>query len=911
MAAIGIAVLAIPIVAELVIEHIYALAAAIPALIGAVILSDRLCTFFVNLKAAAPTPRLRALEARRIWGHRWLSWLRSLRGAEWYPANYLIFVVPVFLVMRHVAERYDTEGAPRRIVEMFIIVTVAALLWPLALELLFAPIYGRRPYGPRRLVVAFWRALLEWCNYNRLNTQGVGIHGSPCGSCSCRRQLLIGVIFLWACIWSSTPSNSSAFSQYMFDMMLLNATVSAFSKMPEIMAKDQEEEEQAKWEASNPPFDLSEQQLVEGMTPARAEVYLRERQRLYGEAWTKQKQQEQQQAATQKSASLVILLARRVIEIGGSVMASTLGTALACLSLVFAASARALAGAEDIFGRLPRQRILSSDNWEMLVDRLRASRDECERNSLFLGTNSRDDTPVLVPREVFTEHAHILGDSGSGKTSLGLMPLICQLMRDGKCSVVVIDLKADDQALFETLRHESAALDTRLREENSPQGGYPFRWFTTALERSSYIFNPLMQRVMPRLAAYQRSDIITAALGLQYGTDYGRKFFGDANYDLLSYAVGENPNIQSFEELAEILKGAERFKLESETKKAATNLRSSIRRLARCRPFNASPNSGASPSAVAQAIDFSDVFRQPQALYFALPPASGVTNTAEIARMAIYSLLAAAQMQEGPRQQVFLVIDEFQRIVANNLGLFLQTARSMNIGVILSNQSLDDLETVDANLIPAVRTNTRFRQVFAAGNRRDILDLRDTAGETMIGLRSWDLLPSLFYEGSVRSMTVRETPVSRLMLNDILLATDAFGRNIASVRRGAGYAQFGGMPFVMDSVHHIPWKTFNDRRETPWPPPTDATIVASRDDDNVTPQGPVGGHILEERPSPVIDDPSSLRSGDDELASDAGPASRIGANPLDLLYEEQRAQMEAQRRRRKREDEESPDKPAI
>ena len=54
---------------------------------------------------------------------------------------------------------------------------------------------------------------------------------------------------------------------------------------------------------------------------------------------------------------------------------------------------------------------------------------------------------------------------------------------------------------------------------------------------------------MPKLSPDQRTDVITAALGLQYGNDYGRKFYGDANYDVLNYALREYPNVESLAEL--------------------------------------------------------------------------------------------------------------------------------------------------------------------------------------------------------------------------------------------------------------------------------------------------------------------------------------------------------------------------
>ena len=45
-----------------------------------------------------------------------------------------------------------------------------------------------------------------------------------------------------------------------------------------------------------------------------------------------------------------------------------------------------------------------------------------------VGFTDYDQSPVLIPRAVFGEHAHFLGDSGSGKTSLGLCPLVEQLV---------------------------------------------------------------------------------------------------------------------------------------------------------------------------------------------------------------------------------------------------------------------------------------------------------------------------------------------------------------------------------------------------------------------------------------------------------------------------------------------------
>jgi hypothetical protein len=75
-----------------------------------------------------------------------------------------------------------------------------------------------------------------------------------------------------------------------------------------------------------------------------------------------------------------------------------------------------------------------------------------------------------VPRHVYREHAHGLGDSGAGKTSLFLCPIIEQLVMQGDCSVIVLDLKADTLELLGTLQ---AAAEAVRRERGVRM---PLKW---------------------------------------------------------------------------------------------------------------------------------------------------------------------------------------------------------------------------------------------------------------------------------------------------------------------------------------------------------------------------------------------------------------------------------------------------
>ena len=164
---------------------------------------------------------------------------------------------------------------------------------------------------------------------------------------------------------------------------------------------------------------------------------------------------------------------------------------------------------------------------------------------------------------------------------------------------------------------------------------------------------------------------------------------------------------------------------------------------------------------------------------------------------------------------MYLFIDEFQRIVAHNLELILQTARSMNIGVILANQTLMDLKVPGADLIPTVRANTRFKQIFAASDLTEQQEIVHTSGETVVFTHSMAEYFGLGAAGgATKLLGATETITPRLRPNDVLLASDHPLQSIVYITRGHGYAQFGGMPFVMTSAYHVTYDEYDRPGET-------------------------------------------------------------------------------------------------
>src|SRR5690349_12717451 len=127
--------------------------------------------------------------------------------------------------------------------------------------------------------------------------------------------------------------------------------------------------------------------------------------------------------------------------------------------------------------------------WPGAVNRPRKLKPKVEREHLWLGTHAEYGYPILLHKRILREHMHIL-DSGGGKTSRVIAPLLTQLIRSDDSAIVIIDLKGD-MALFEAVRIEAE------------RSGRTFKHFTNMLGRSSHVFNPLQQINSPRTSISQ------------------------------------------------------------------------------------------------------------------------------------------------------------------------------------------------------------------------------------------------------------------------------------------------------------------------------------------------------------------------------------------------------------------------
>ncbi len=220
--------------------------------------------------------------------------------------------------------------------------------------------------------------------------------------------------------------------------------------------------------------------------------------------------------------------------------------------------------------------------WDNRIQRMRLSQDKLETEHFYLGSSIEGDFPVLLHQDLLYRHAHILGDTGSRKTSIGIAPLVTQLIAREKNSVVIIDLKGD-RALFNAVKEEA------------DQVGLPFKHFTNIVGKSSYVFNPLRQSHSHRLTTDQLAQGILQALELEHGEGYGRGHFTALNDLVLTGFYRKfRRHIGSFAELHRYLSDRNAYRKISDNDDDWQNTRqlvNLVEKIANLGPMNATAES--------------------------------------------------------------------------------------------------------------------------------------------------------------------------------------------------------------------------------------------------------------------------------------------------------------------------------
>ena len=231
-----------------------------------------------------------------------------------------------------------------------------------------------------------------------------------------------------------------------------------------------------------------------------------------------------------------------------------------------------------------------------------------------------------------------------------------------------------------------------------------------------------------------RTDIQCGALGLTYGADYGEGYYSSANAAVLYHTDEDVSRCRHLQEnwptvwvMSSPTPNAR--ELHPEIRKAGVHVQTVLDRLGSFEALNV--YTGRRISARRRATTPSTSRRS--------SPSRRCTTSICLPRLRrVHHLRSPVwsptrywrqQLRSNADHQVYLVIDEFQRMVARNIEYMLQLARSMGVSVILANQTMQDLRTSTADLIPPIEANCRYRQWFAVSSAEDRRRLVESSGQ--------------------------------------------------------------------------------------------------------------------------------------------------------------------------------------
>jgi len=447
--------------------------------------------------------------------------------------------------------------------------------------------------------------------------------------------------------------------------------------------------------------------------------------------------------------------------------------------------------------------------WQAAVEANSNSQLPLHRDSLYIGTVAADGSPVQVDRSLVMEHVHLLGATGAGKTSMGLVPLIEQLLRPGNASVIVIDLKGDSLELLAAAHAANVGLRNRTGRE------LPLRVFTLESGTKTFGFNPLLTTGWRQLSILERTDVICNALGLNYGLGYAREFFTSCNSAPILGGSLANPDAMSLRQLhrdvEHNLRSANPLAMMPEMKRSAMHAWYTLSRMAMLDAINVTGPRLDTPDVMDHQIDLASFYTIPQIAHFKLPVTTAPTTAPAIARLVAHFLLVAGKHVQR-KNKVYLVVDEFQKMATEGLDQLFQMARSLDVGIVLANQSMSDLTAANVALAGSIEANCHWRQWFSIGNQSELEAL-----SRLFGTRE-EVRYSTTYTNNGMASTARIEEVPRATLLDLQSFSDDPSLSILKITGDRkGYGKYRGIPFVVRSAFHITQAEYEQRKKYQWP----------------------------------------------------------------------------------------------
>jgi len=340
------------------------------------------------------------------------------------------------------------------------------------------------------------------------------------------------------------------------------------------------------------------------------------------------------------------------------------------------------------------------------------------QHEVFIGLADGAPDPLFAARQVFANHAYILGLPGSFKTTFALAQLLLQLGDEWVDSsgevqpappLVIMDLKENGDRYLRALAEFIAA-----------RRGQQLNFFSNDPDYVSLRFDPLYNLRSIRYPL-KLGETLLKAMSLIYREGYGSDFFtSEQRKQLLQTLYDERPKT-----LAEMIR---LIGDQTQGKSGNTDARGLFSALQPLQYSFHLVTDGRCPDG--QHVDLDRIYDRGEVLYVHLNSRSQSIDAKVIGKLMIFALMetASERMKQGRTRQMFIAIDEFQRLAAQNIVEVLEDSRSLGVGFILSHQSPESLHTRDVDLYKMIADLCSFNQYLSLTNSRIIESLKLLSG---------------------------------------------------------------------------------------------------------------------------------------------------------------------------------------
>ena len=325
---------------------------------------------------------------------------------------------------------------------------------------------------------------------------------------------------------------------------------------------------------------------------------------------------------------------------------------------------------------------------------------QCVRTDRYFLALSDDKRDIVVDEDMLNHHLHVLGPTGSGKTSLVILPLSKQAI-DKQRGCCFIDFKGDE--VFK-----------RYVQQKTKENKKDFYYFSIDPNEKSVGYNPLFSGDI-----HSKVDRIMSALELIYHGPAG--FYSNVQamtfVELLKEMTNEKREI-NFLSVKDALEDPNFLERIDVSKQEIKGLLAAISWIAGLEVINRDQ------------LDLAKVIKNGDVVFFALKSQVNTRLAEAIGRMLVIDLKSQAVSRKETDPPYFIFIDEFQNLACSHFVDVISKVRSANFCLVLSNQSRGNLSNVSAAFENAIFTNTATKVIFMQEDPLDAKFWSDKTGQT-------------------------------------------------------------------------------------------------------------------------------------------------------------------------------------